>query len=187
MAVQLEVTARLVKEVLGGALETSGDLSAACRTPTEGNSLASNRIEAATNVLTDTLSVLTSSQIKVGRKGGDETEDDSVSTTSRLGQRSLHKQRLLSKISRKHLMEIVLPIVCNLKTVLESSRSPLHRDLMQYLGYIFRSYKREATEYLANDPTTLQELQYDLKQYRKKKYSLLQSDIGRHKKDFVHA
>ena len=79
-------------------------------------------------------------------------------------------------VSRKHLMEIVLPILCNLKSVLESSRSPLLKDLMQYLGYVFRSYRKEVIESLANDPTTLQELEYDLKQWRKK-YSIVQAEI----------
>ena len=73
-------------------------------------------------------------------------------------------------------MEIVLPILCNLKSVLESSHSPLLKDLMQYLGYVFRSYKKEVVESLANDPTTLQELEYDLKQW-KKKYQTVQAEV----------
>jgi condensin-2 complex subunit D3 len=167
---KLEVTARLVKEVLGGALETSGDLSAVCKFSSDGikssTKLASGRIEAATNVLTDTLAVLTSPQIKVGRKGAEDAEDESLNG-SRPDQRNAHKQRLLTRISRKHLMEIVIPILCNLKSVLESSHSPLLKNTMRYLGYIFRSYKSEVQEYLANQPTLLQELEYDTRQYEK--------------------
>ena len=52
---KLEVTARLVKDILGGALETTGDLSAVCKMPAMGvncvNRLSSVRIEAATNVV----------------------------------------------------------------------------------------------------------------------------------------
>jgi condensin-2 complex subunit D3 len=68
----------------------------------------------------------------------------------------------------KHMMEIVIPVLCNLKSVLEGSRSALLKDLMKYLGYIFRSFKREVTEHLANDPTLLQELEYDMRQFEKK-------------------
>jgi hypothetical protein len=50
------------------------------------------------------------------------------------------------------------------------------------LGYIFRSYKSEVQEYLANQPTLLQELQYDTRQYEKKqkqrsRVSVLPSEI----------
>jgi condensin-2 complex subunit D3 len=53
---------------------------------------------------------------------------------------------------------------------------------MKYLGYIFRSYKSEVQEYLANQPTLLQELQYDTRQYEKKqkqrsRVSVLPSEI----------
>ena len=131
------------------------------------------RIESATNVLTDTLDILTSPEIKVGRVGTDDDQDDDVASTngSKPDQRNLHKQRLISKISRKHLMEIVIPILCNLKTVLEASKSPLLKNLMQYLGYIFRTFKAEVNEHLANNPTLLQELEYDCKRNRKKKDS----------------
>jgi condensin-2 complex subunit D3 len=168
---KLEVTARLVKEVLGGALETSGDLAAACKLPPSSR-LVSKRIESATNVLTDTLDILTSPEIKVVRVGADDDQDDVASTSvSKPDQRNLHKQRLLSKISRKHLMEIVIPILCNLKAVLEASHSPLLKNLMQYLGYIFRTFKAEVSEHLANNPTLLQELEYDCKRSRRKKDS----------------
>ncbi|KAL9190912.1 hypothetical protein ACHAXT_000618 [Thalassiosira profunda] len=185
---KLQVTARLVKEILGGALEVSGDLSAACKLPSlgveSGSQAVKDRIQAATNVLTDTLAILTSPEIKVGRKGAEEADDDLASANGpRPNQRSLHKQQLLKQISRKHLMEIVIPILCNLKTVLEGSHSPLLRDLMHYLGYIFRGYKSEVQELLANDPSLLQELEYDTREYLKKRRqreresSILQTEI----------
>jgi condensin-2 complex subunit D3 len=169
---KLEVTARLVKEVLGGALETSGDLAAACKLPSSAR-LSNKRIEAATAVLTDTLDILTSPEIKVGRVGADDDQEDDISSANRSkpDRQNLHKKRLLSNISRKHLMEIVIPILCNLKAVLEASHSPLLKNLMQYLGYIFRTFKSEVSEHLANNPTLLQELEYDCKRNRRKKES----------------
>lgn len=179
---KLEVTARLVKVVLGGALEQSGDLSTVCKMPVGGlkssTKFSSSRIEAATNVLTDTLSILTSKEIKVGRKGSEDAEDDLIGVhSSKPDQRNLHKARLLTKISRKHLIEIVIPILCNLKTVLEGSHSPLLKNLLQYLGKIFRSYKSEVQEHLANDPTLLQELEYDTRQYEKKQKRMERDSI----------
>jgi len=186
---KLEVT-RLVKEVLGGALETSGDLSVVCKLPAGGGvkaatKLSGSRIEAATHVLTDALAILTSPEFKVGRgRSDDAAEDDlaSVNSSRSSDQRSLHKRRLLSKISRKHLMEIVVPILCSLKVQLETNHSPLLKHLMKYLGYIFRTYKSEVQEHLANQPTLLQELEYDMKQYdraekKRERDSILQASI----------
>jgi len=166
---KLTVTARLVKVILGGALETSGDLSTVCKMKQNATRLPISRFEAATNVLTDTFKILTSPEIKVGRKGKEDIEDEFACTdVSKPNQRNMDKLRLLTKISRKHLMDGVIPILCNLKIVLEENHSPLLKHLMQYLGSIFRLYKIEVQEHLANDPILLQELEYDTRQYEKK-------------------
>jgi condensin-2 complex subunit D3 len=77
------------------------------------------------------------------------------------------KGRLLSNISRKHLIEIIIPILCSLKVVLQKSCSSLLRDLMSFLVTVFRQYKNEVRECLANDPTLLQEIEYDSRQFQK--------------------
>jgi condensin-2 complex subunit D3 len=108
---------------------------------------------------------LTSKSIKVGKviQEEDEIEDPNVPNPSR--QVSIAKGRLFSKISRRHLIEIVLLILCNLKTLLQSSCSPLLKDLMNYMLDIFKNYKVEIKEFLANDPTLLQEIEYDARQH----------------------
>jgi hypothetical protein len=62
---------------------------------------------------------------------------------------------------------MVLPILCNLKTTLEESCSLLLKDLMQYLVVIYCAYKVKVKEVLANDPTLLQEIEYDARQLKK--------------------
>jgi condensin-2 complex subunit D3 len=115
--------------------------------------------------MTDAFYILTSKSIKVGKviQEEDEIEDPNVPNPSR--QVSIAKGRLLSKISRKHLIEMVLPILCNLKTLLQSSCSPLLKDLMIYMLNIFKNYKVEVKEFLANDPTLLQEIECDTRQH----------------------
>lgn len=179
---KLRVTTDLVKRVLGGALETSGDLSAVCKlSPQASTKIPRSRVVSATQVLKDTLAILASPDIKVGRRAMEDTENDDDIADGNSGkteQRSLNKEKLLSKISRKHLMEIVIPVLCNLKSIMEGSRSPLLKDLMQYLGKIFRSFKTEVAEHLANDPTLLQELEYDTRMWEKKqRESLLNAEI----------
>ncbi|CAM9961901.1 unnamed protein product, partial [Choristocarpus tenellus] len=48
------------------------------------------------------------------------------------------KSKLLSKVSHKHLMESVVPILVALKQVLERVHSPLLRELMNYFVDLFR-------------------------------------------------
>jgi len=157
---KIGVTARLAKEVLGSAANSEGDLGRVCELSShqEAPHLAS-----AWKVMKDAFYILTSKAIKVGKiQEGDEIEDPNVPNPSR--QVTVAKSRLMSKISRKHLIEIVLPILCNLKAKLQSSCSPLLKDLTRYLLDIFKNYKVEVKEFLASDPTMLQEIEYDARQ-----------------------
>lgn len=162
---KIGVTARLAKDVLAEAVSQEGDLFRVCQSQAP-EQLKSRELGSAWNVLTDALYILTCPGLKVGK--GNNEEDDSnlvlddpnvVPNANR--QVTMAKTRLLSKISRKHLIEIVLPIVCQLKTQLQSSCSPLLKDLQIYMLDIFRRYKAEVKEFLANDPVLLQEMEYD--------------------------
>ncbi|KAL3924520.1 MAG: hypothetical protein SGILL_000999 [Bacillariaceae sp.] len=163
---KIGVTARLAKEVLGGAIESSGDLSRVCQGPPPISGTSSPRLVSAWNVLLDTFYVLTNKASKVGKLQEDAEaftlEDPNLPNATR--QVTVAKNRLLSKISLKHMMEIVLPVLCQLKVKLQASNSPLLKDLMTYLLEIFRNYKTEVKEFLANDPTLLQEIEYDARQ-----------------------
>ena len=158
---KIGVTARLAKEVLGGAVLNNGDLGRVC----EISSIENHpRLESAWNVMNDAFYILTHKGIKVGRIiDDDDIEDPNVPSASR--QVTVAKSRLLSKINRKQLIEIILPILCNLKTILQSNCSPLLRHLMGYFLEIFQTYKLEVKEFLANDLTLLQEIEYDARQH----------------------
>lgn len=154
---KIGVTARLAKEVLGGAVANSGDLGKVCEISSKE---MHPRLESAWNVMNDAFYVLTNKAIKVGKVVEDDAlEDPNVPSASR--QVTVAKSRLLSKISRKQLIEIVLPVLCNLKVKLQSNCSPLLKHLMRYLCEIFQMYKTEAKEFLTNDPTLLHEIEYD--------------------------
>eukprot|EP00536_Pseudo-nitzschia_multiseries_P002808 jgi/Psemu1/294968/fgenesh1_pm.39_\ len=164
---KIGVTARLAKEVLGEAVGNEGDLSQVCKGQSPPDNSSSSRLQSAWKVLTDTLYVLTSKSIKVGKiqEDLDGGMDDSNQVTNPSRQVTVAKTRLLSKISLKHMVEIVLPILCNLKIKLQTSRSPLLKDLMAYLLEIFKNHKVEVKEFLANDPTLLQEIEYDARMH----------------------
>eukprot|EP00980_Cylindrotheca_fusiformis_P001482 scaffold345_cov134-Cylindrotheca_fusiformis.AAC.93 len=157
---KIGVTARLAKEVLACAVANNGDLGKVCEISADDMDF---RLESAWNVMNDVFYVLSNKAIKVGKIVEDDAlEDPNIPSASR--QVTVAKSRLLSKISRKQLIEIVLPVLCNLKVKLQQNCSPLLKQLMQYLCEIFQSYKKEAREFLANDPTLLHEIEYDARQ-----------------------
>jgi condensin-2 complex subunit D3 len=164
---KISITARIGKEVLGGALKSGSELNVVVSKYI--NSSATTTVnKAAFNVLSDALTVLQCPQIRVGkssRNTDEDIEDPNISTNN--AKRALvAKGRLLSNVSRKHLIEILMPILCQLKSVLETSRSPLLKDLMTYLLDVFHRYKTEVKEFLASDPTTLREIEYDAHQWK---------------------
>lgn len=166
---KIMVTARIGKDILGPSLKHGNELHVVCTCaqPSEESSRAD--YESAFNVLSDALAILSSPWIRVGKNssnGDDDIEDPNVSTNkAKIAQ--VAKGRLLSNISRKHLIDILLPVLCNLKAVLQKSCSPLLKDLMFCIVDVYQRYKTEAEECLANAPTTLQEIQYDAQQHRK--------------------
>ena len=76
---------------------------------------------------------------------------------------------MLKKLSSKHLITHILPVVMSLKHVLEASNSPLQGPLMEYLVYLMKQHRPEVDEALQFDPTLKAEIEYDLKQYEKNK------------------
>jgi len=183
-AEKIGVTARLAKEVLCSATDASGSLSRAAAAPGGVTKESNDILYGSYNVLSDCFTVLTNSRLSVGKSRktdpSDEGDDMNMSMAS-LGpnsaQLSSMKGKLLSTISRKHLIETMFPILCNLKVILENSRSPLLKDLMQYMVYIFRQFKNEINETLASDPTLLHEIQYDTRKFEKSQSQILINEV----------
>ena len=61
----------------------------------------------------------------------------------------------------------MVPILCRMKQILEKSRSPLLKNLMLFFVEIYKTSKAEVKELLASDPTSLAEIEFDLKQFEK--------------------
>jgi condensin-2 complex subunit D3 len=168
---KIGITARLVKEVLGSAVSSSGgSLHKVCTNPKTRSDIertADREYDSAFNVLSDTFAILSSPLLRVGKSKSTEDDQDAIEDANPTRRIIAAKGKLLSKISRKHLIEICLPILSNLKVILQSSCSPLLKDLMQYMVHIYRAYKVETKDFLANDPNLLQEIEYDAKRASK--------------------
>jgi len=191
---RIETTARIALEVLSPAAQgmLPCDLSAAT-SPSSGSKKSAAGAEAAGTfspeqhrlgfaVLRDALFVLRCAEMKVGRgvRNGDVTEEEMataaanghVAAAAAAGLEAA-KDRLLSKMSRKQLMEHVVPIVLGLKRRLEEWHSPLLKDLMAFLAELAKSYRGEVKAALSVlDPVLSKELEYDLKMFEKQQKQL---------------
>ncbi|GMI05252.1 hypothetical protein TrVE_jg3821 [Triparma verrucosa] len=162
---RIGVTARLAKEVLGGALAEGSKL----RAGTSGSGGEPSCVA----VLNDCLEILVLPEIRVGRSAATEQADADDDENRPMmtvdgpmnAQFAAAKGKLLTKMSKKHTCESVLPILVNLKNLLEKNKSPLIAPLMNFLRVIFKNWKKEAREVLANDPNLLAELEYDCKKF----------------------
>lgn len=160
---KIGVTARVAKEVLGAAIEGEGELGRICRESTVESETSQHNI-GAREVMRDAFAILTPMlRIKHSAATDDLDESEMASTTQRVANA---KTRLISKISSKHLIEIILPKLCTLKSVMQTSQSPLLKDLMCYLVEVFRAYKAEVKEFLASDPVLLQEIEFDARKFK---------------------
>lgn len=174
---KIGATAKLAKEVLGSALVEGSDLHKAC-----SKALKSTDATTAYLVLNDALVVLRSDSMRVGKKATSESEDIEDPTVDGTAKRVVEaKKHLIKTISRKHLIEIVVPILCNLRALLQKNLSPLLREVMGYMVDLYSLYKNEFQEVMMNELTLLQEIEYDARQSVKAKSKpLLVSRPGMH-------
>mmetsp|Transcript_25687 Transcript_25687/g.64635 ORF Transcript_25687/g.64635 Transcript_25687/m.64635 type:complete len:1390 (-) Transcript_25687:1856-6025(-) len=71
--------------------------------------------------------------------------------------------KIFSRLARKNLMENVVPILAELKRLLERMHSPLLRHLLSALTEMTRDYKEEIKEIVAADKQLAREIEFDLR------------------------
>jgi len=116
------------------------------------------------DILQDALLILASKEIKLSssRAHAPEDEDDPESAISAA------KGKLLSKIVKKNILENIVPILIELKHLLEKHRSPLLKYLMLYLKELLKDFKSELQDIVVGDKQLAKELEYDLRMWEKK-------------------
>lgn len=197
---RIQVTAKLVQDILSNALDYSLLKLASQQRPSTTTSSSSSSTahsssstsSALEDVLEDTLLILQSPLLKIGKKsnandntaveedlmdelnGGaacntqmDTSNITTVNVAAVAATRA--KTKVLKTISRQHLVNHVLPVVMSLKHALETVKSPLQGVLMDYLVHLMQAHKAEVEETLNADPTLKAEIEYDLKMYERQK------------------
>ena len=117
-------------------------------------------------LLHDALWILASSKIKVGapQKDEDDTlggDEGPAPATARL---AAAKGALVGSMMKKHLLESVVPIVKDLKALLQRERSPLLGDLMACACELLKDHRADLADLLAADKQFAQEILHDLRQ-----------------------
>lgn len=163
---KVSVTAQLAKEVLGNALETGNDLHRVCNfSNPEGLDIENHpTFSRAFNVLRDALTILRSKLARVSRR-----REDGHNNESQQSKVNAIKGELLSNINRTQLVEIIIPILVNLKGTLQKHRSPLLKDLMGYLLVVYESYPDKVRDFLSSEPQILLEIEHDARESRRSK------------------
>ena len=188
---RIQVTAKLTQDILGAATDEDGEAGgikiqsfhrASRFAQGQRREAALRKLKRDENLVRDALAVLRCPDIKVagghgggGGEGGgagpdDDTEAlmaDETGAGAGADAAAAVKGRLLSKVSRKHLLEHVVPELVSLKACLERAHSPLIRDVMEYFLELMKSHKEEVKDALSANPTLFHEIEFDLQQFEK--------------------
>ena len=127
-------------------------------------------------VVHDTLTVLASDNMKLHtankpNAADDELADDDSPSSQQPAVAVQHvadslkqaKSRLLSRLSKRSIVEQVLPVLMELKRRLEAARSPLVRAVLEWMRCLYVEWKSDVVAVLAADRQLAVEMEYDLK------------------------
>ncbi|GLC77673.1 hypothetical protein PLESTF_001971200 [Pleodorina starrii] len=142
--------ARLTAEVLGGVVDQVLPLAEA------------------DEVLGDALRLLACKDMKVNvnRFGAPAEEDGTVDQlTGTQEDATKARGKLVGAMMKKHLAESVVPLMVELRYMLQAQKHPLLGSLMLCMASLLRDFKSEVGDILVSDKQLALELMHDLKHY----------------------
>uniref|UniRef100_A0A4W5NL74 Condensin-2 complex subunit D3 n=1 Tax=Hucho hucho TaxID=62062 RepID=A0A4W5NL74_9TELE len=134
-------------------------------------------------VLAETFGILSLKEIKLSAlsgaagAGGDELQEDEQMAMAKAVMQVAQK-KVVSQVQKKVFIESMIPIIINLKSMLEQKRSPVLKDLMGYLQLTMQDYRNEVKEFFAADEQLAVELEYNLKMYEKEKEHEMEAQMA---------
>ncbi|GIL49185.1 hypothetical protein Vafri_5652 [Volvox africanus] len=138
--------ARLTAEVLGGVVDGALPL------------------EEAGEVLGDALRLLACKEMRINaNRFGAAAEDDAEQLTGTQEDAAKARGKLVGAMMRKHLTESVVPLMVELRYMLQAQKHPLLGSLMLCMASLLREHKSEIEEILVADKQLAVEIMHDLK------------------------
>ncbi|KAK2566128.1 Condensin-2 complex subunit D3, partial [Acropora cervicornis] len=80
--------------------------------------------------------------------------------------------KLCQEVVKKNMIENIIPIIIELKHLLEKQHSPLLRDLMSCLKEVMKDYRTEVQDVLSADRQLANEIEFDLKRFEEEQKEL---------------
>ncbi|QDZ17596.1 subunit D3 of condensin-2 complex [Chloropicon primus] len=119
-------------------------------------------------VLRDTLVVLSSKEIKadIAVQSFEAEEDRKLAFAAVKG-------KLISAMMKKHLIGAIVPLIIELKGILEARKSPLLGILLNFACAVLKEHKEEVEEILVADNTFAKEVLYEMQQENKSRQPLI--------------
>jgi condensin-2 complex subunit D3 len=149
----IAATIGIAKDVVERCLQQGSELHRACVT--------SDKNDPAYNVLLDALTVLSSNAV---RPRAAEASGDLDNTLKSEAAQLKVRGALLLKMSRKHLMESMLPLLVQLNEVLRINHSPLVQEVLNYFVVLLRLFPDEMGDNLSvKHPRLLSEVRFEAK------------------------
>nr|XP_058971616.1 condensin-2 complex subunit D3-L-like [Pocillopora verrucosa] len=145
---RFNLTGKLCQEVLGGF--TDGDITL------DPDSAS---------VLKDALLILSSKNIKLSSmkaKAAEDLADEGDVAGAAIVEA---RNKFLTQVLKKNMIENIIPIIIELKHMLEKQHSPLLKDLMSCLKEVMKDYRSEVQEVLSADKQLANEIEFDLKRF----------------------
>ncbi|XP_074660427.1 condensin-2 complex subunit D3-L-like [Tubulanus polymorphus] len=145
---RFQLTAKITSEILGGVVDEI--------IPFDDKSLP---------LLQDSLSILCCKEIKLStlrHKTGDDLEEQQELAEAVV---ATAKKNIITQVVKKNVIENIVPIAIALKHMCEKQRSPLLKDLMNFLQELMKDYKNEVKDILSADKQLAEEIEYDLQRF----------------------
>jgi condensin-2 complex subunit D3 len=119
-------------------------------------------------VLRDSLVVLASKEMKVhvSVQSSEVEEDQNLAFAAAKG-------KVISAMMKKHLVDTIVPLVIELKRILEAQKSPLLGILLNFACAVLKEYKEEIEEILVADNTFAKEVLYEIQQENNSRQPLI--------------
>uniref|UniRef100_A0A8C9L3D9 Condensin-2 complex subunit D3 n=1 Tax=Pavo cristatus TaxID=9049 RepID=A0A8C9L3D9_PAVCR len=122
----------------------------------------------ASELLSDTFAILSCKEIKLSTMRSKPDEDiqpdeDEMAMANAVMQAA--QKKLISQVQKRNFIENIIPIITELKSLMERKKIPALRDLMNCLREMMQDYRNEIKEFFAVDKQLAAELEYDMKKY----------------------
>ncbi|XP_068707976.1 condensin-2 complex subunit D3-L-like isoform X1 [Montipora foliosa] len=154
---RFNLTGKLCQEILGSFTDATVELD-----------------QESAAVLKDALLILSSKNIKLSSmkaKVAEELADEGDVAGAAIAQA---RNKFLTQVVKKNMIENIIPIIIELKHMLEKKHSPLLRDLMSCLKEVMKDYRSEVQDVLSADRQLANEIEFDLKRFEEQQKEIVE-------------